>query len=116
MQDDASLGGVKASGAEVARHAAQQMPRTLERLAGYLRVPAISCDPTHHPDVVRLSHTLRADLVSLGFSARVLHLEGALPLTCAERRDAGPNQPTLLILRTSRSAAGPRRGVADTSA
>jgi acetylornithine deacetylase/succinyl-diaminopimelate desuccinylase-like protein len=85
-------------GAEVARHAVQQLPRTLERLAEYLRIPAISCEPTHHPDVVRLSHKLRADLVSLGFlDARVLHLEGALPLTCAQRRDAGPDQPTLLI-------------------
>jgi len=84
--------------AEVAQQALSQLPRTLERLRDYLRIPAISCDAAHHPDVVRLSRRLAEDLAALGFSgARALELEGALPLVCAERRAAAADRPTLLI-------------------
>jgi acetylornithine deacetylase/succinyl-diaminopimelate desuccinylase-like protein len=48
--------------------------------------------------VLRLSQQLCADLIALGFSdARVLHLDGALPLTCATRSAVGADRPTLLI-------------------
>ncbi len=61
-------------------------------------MPAISCDPRHHADVLALSQKLRDDLVELGFSdARVLQLPGALPLVAASRCQAGAEQPTLLI-------------------
>lgn len=82
----------------VAAHARAQIPRTLERLKGYLRVPAISCDPAHHADVQRLSDLLVADLSALGFErARSIKLDDALPMTCAERRRAGADKPTILI-------------------
>lgn len=74
------------------------MPRTLERLKGYLRVPAISSDTAHHGDVRRLAQKLGTDLEALGFSnVRVLELPGALPLVSAERSLAGAERPTVLI-------------------
>lgn len=83
---------------QVARVAVERLPMTLERLGGYLRIPAISCDPEHHGDVERLARTLVADLSKLGFDrCRALRVDGALPLVCAERLEAGPDRPTLLI-------------------
>jgi cysteinylglycine-S-conjugate dipeptidase len=89
---------LSATSAAVARRAVAELPRTLERLREYLRIPAISCDPAHRDDVVRLSRKLERDLTELGFSpARALELPGALPMVCAERLRAGSDQPTLLI-------------------
>lgn len=88
----------EAQSAKVARHARERLPNTLERLREYLGIAAISSDRAHHPDVVRLSHKLQSDLLALGFSdARVLQLDGALPLTCATRAAGAPDRPTLLI-------------------
>jgi len=82
----------------VARHARARFGATLERLAGYLRYPAISCDPEHHGDVLRLAERIRDDLAALGpSSSRLLTLEGALPCVAAEFTGAGPDRPTVLI-------------------
>jgi cysteinylglycine-S-conjugate dipeptidase len=81
----------------VKSHALSCLPATLQRLNGYLGVPAISCDAAHHPDVERLAQRVRTDLEALGFEARVVTLPGALPLVAAERRAAQPGRPTLLI-------------------
>lgn len=80
----------------VASHALSCLPVTLERLCGYLRIPAISCDPAHHEDVARLCERVRADLIDLGFSATVHRLDRALPLVAAEYR-VDPKLPTVLI-------------------
>lgn len=81
----------------VAAHAREALPTTLARLGEYLAVPAISCEPEHHADVERLAVRVAADLDALGFSTRVLRLDGALPCVVAERRDHGPEKPTVLI-------------------
>lgn len=71
---------------------------TVERLSGYLRYPAISCDAAHAGDVARLAAAIAADLTALGFdNARVLTLPDALPSVAAERLRAGPDRPTVLI-------------------
>ncbi len=83
---------------EVCRHAKARLAQTIERLSDYLRYPAISCDPDHFDDVRRLAQRIRDDLEALGFDrARVLDLDGALPCVAAERIDAGPDRPCLLI-------------------
>lgn len=83
---------------DVCQHAKARLPQTLERLTGYLRYPAISCDPDHFGDVRRLAATIRNDLDGLGFrNARVLELDDALPCVAAERMDAGPDRPCVLI-------------------
>lgn len=82
----------------VARHAREQLPRSIARLSEYLSIPAISSDEAHHADVLRLSRKLQRELSALGFSdARVLQVDGALPLTCATRAAGAPDRPTLLI-------------------
>ncbi len=87
---------IKAAVEAVASHALMCLPSTVERLCGYLRIPAISCDASHHTDVVRLCERVRADLVDLGFLAQVRRLDNALPLVSAEYL-VDPKLPTVLI-------------------
>lgn len=77
--------------------AEENFDRTIERLARYLAIPAISCRAEHHADVARLAAEVAGDLGSLGFRAEVLGLEGALPLVAASWMGAGPDKPTVLI-------------------
>ena len=82
----------------VAARAAASFDATLARLASYLAIPAISCDPDHHADVTRLAEQVCADLSRLGLDrARVLSLDGALPSVAAEWMHAGPAAPTVLV-------------------
>jgi cysteinylglycine-S-conjugate dipeptidase len=80
----------------VASHALACLPATLQRLCGYLTIPAISCEPEHHADVDRLCARVVNDLDALGFKASVRKLEGALPLVAAEYV-VDPALPTVLI-------------------
>ena len=83
---------------EVCRFARKRLPDTIERLSGYLRYPAISCDPEHFDDLRSLACKIRDDLETLGFArARVLELDGALPCVAAEKLDAGSDRPCVLI-------------------
>jgi acetylornithine deacetylase/succinyl-diaminopimelate desuccinylase-like protein len=81
----------------VAEHARKQIPAAIKRLAGYLAVQAISCDPEHAGDVHVLAKKVRDDLRDLTFEARILELDGALPLVTAAWLQAGPDKPTVLI-------------------
>ncbi len=88
--------------ATVAERAAERaladVEPSLERLAEYLRFPAISCDPAHAGDVAALAARIAADLDRLGLhNVRVLQLPGALPAVAAEWLGAGPDKPTVLI-------------------
>jgi acetylornithine deacetylase/succinyl-diaminopimelate desuccinylase-like protein len=79
-------------------HATAAENSALERLQSYLRFPAISCDPAHHPDVRRLAARIADDLSrELGFESKVLELPDALPLVVAERRSQRKDAPWLLI-------------------
>ena len=83
---------------DVRRFAEDRFQETLTRLGDYLAFPAISSDPDHAKDVHALAQRIRGDLETLGFDkARVLELDGALPSVAAERMDAGPGRPTVLI-------------------
>ena len=81
----------------VAVHARKQVPAAITRLAGYLAVPAISCEREHAADVHTLAENVRDDLRNIGFEARVVELDAALPLVSAEWLEAGPGKPTVLI-------------------
>jgi acetylornithine deacetylase/succinyl-diaminopimelate desuccinylase-like protein len=82
----------------VARRAERELPAALAQLSRYLTVPAISSDAAHAPDVRRLAEHVRADLEALGLErARVLSLDGALPVVAAEWMRAGPDRPTVLV-------------------
>jgi acetylornithine deacetylase/succinyl-diaminopimelate desuccinylase-like protein len=83
--------------ASVALRARTALPSAIESLCGYLRIPAISCDPAHHADVRALAARIAADLASLGLdNARTVELPDALPLVAAEWLRA-PGKPTILI-------------------
>lgn len=82
---------------EVAQHASDRYEATLDRLASYLRFPAISCDPSRASDVRALAERIKGDLREMGFAnARLLELDGALPCVAAERI-ASKNKPTILV-------------------
>ncbi|MCO4746562.1 MAG: M20/M25/M40 family metallo-hydrolase [Proteobacteria bacterium] len=81
-----------------AARASAQMGETLDLLADYLAIPAISCEAEHHADVRLLAARIRDDLEKLGLSAcEVLELDGALPIVVAEWMKAGADKPTVLI-------------------
>ena len=82
----------------VAARAAADLDATLARLAGYLAIPAISCEAAHASDVAALAQKIRGDMEALGLDrARVLELPDALPAVAAEWMHAGPDKPTVLI-------------------
>jgi acetylornithine deacetylase/succinyl-diaminopimelate desuccinylase-like protein len=77
--------------------AEEHFENSVADLCGFLRVPAISCDPEHHGDVRRLAERIRDELSELGFRAEVRQLPGALPLVAAERRSGRADAPTVLV-------------------
>ncbi|MEQ8453114.1 MAG: M20/M25/M40 family metallo-hydrolase [Sandaracinaceae bacterium] len=82
----------------VAARADREFDETLAQLTEYLRIPAISCEPEHAPDVKKLAERIRDDLAALGMDeARLLELPDALPCVAAELMKAGPGKPTVLI-------------------
>jgi acetylornithine deacetylase/succinyl-diaminopimelate desuccinylase-like protein len=82
----------------VAARADAGVEPALEQLIAYLAIPAISCKPERAADVVRLADRVCADLAALGLDrARVLTVEGALPIVAAEWLRAEPGRPTILI-------------------
>ncbi len=84
--------------AEVAASADDGFDDTVALLCDYLAYPAISCEPERAVDVARLCERVREDLADLGLNrARVLQVEGALPLVAAEWLEAGPEAPTVVI-------------------
>ncbi len=82
----------------IKKRAEEKFDATVAQLVSYLKIPAISCDTAHYGDVEKLASVVRGDLEQAGFdNARVLTLDGALPLVAAERLKAGPDKPTVLI-------------------
>src|SRR5688572_31271276 len=77
----------------VVAYAKQHVEQALDRLCGYLTVPAISCDSAHQADIDRLAERISGDLAALGFDVRVLRLDGALPVVAAERTSSRAGHP-----------------------
>lgn len=82
---------------DIAAAAERAFDSTVSRLGEYLAFPAISCDAAHHADVRRLADRVAQDLGALGLDrARVLEVEGALPIVAAEWMHK-PGAPVILI-------------------
>ncbi len=88
----------------VVKHVEGSLEAAITRLSGFLRVPAISCDPAHASDVRKLAELVRDDLQRSGFdNCRVLDVvtpEGAPrahPCVSAEWLKAGRGKPTILV-------------------
>jgi acetylornithine deacetylase/succinyl-diaminopimelate desuccinylase-like protein len=81
------------------------LEHAIERLSGFLKIPAVSCDPAHAADVRRLAEHIRDDLKSAGFdNARVLDVDqregdatAPHPCVAAEWLKAGADKPTVLV-------------------
>ncbi len=90
---------------DVVTHVQGALEAGIDRLQGFLKIPAISCDPAHFGDVRRLAEHIRDDLTKVGFEgAQVLDLEPRpgdkqppLPCVAAHWMKAGPSKPTVLV-------------------
>lgn len=65
-------------------------PAALERLFALLRIPSISTDPAHAPDVRRAADWLRDELAGIGFSAE-LHDTPGHPMVVGQLDGPGPH-------------------------
>lgn len=89
----------------VVTHVEGALEAAITRLEGFLKIPAVSCDPEHFDDVRALAQHIRDDLEKVGFSrSRVLNLEAQpgdkhppLPCVAAEWMNAGADKPTILV-------------------
>ncbi|HEY4219840.1 MAG TPA: M20/M25/M40 family metallo-hydrolase [Myxococcota bacterium] len=82
----------------VVAKAEKSLEPAIERLSGFLKIPAISCDPAHKGDVKKLAEHVRDDLKKVGFeNCRLLEMADAHPCVAAEWMKAGPKKPTVLI-------------------
>ena len=82
---------------DVLAYALARMPKTIEKLKGYLTVPSISCEKGHSEDVRRLAAWVHSDLQALGLHSRLLELDQAHPLVAAELSASGDARPTVLL-------------------
>ncbi len=81
----------------IVTYANEHFESTLTELCNYLKVPAISCEPGHAPDVEKLALMISGRLQTLGFSSQLRSLPDALPLVAAQRLSKNEHAPTLLI-------------------
>ena len=83
---------------DIAAYADQQFDATVALLGQFLRVPAISCDAAHTPDVARLAQLVADHLQTLHpVDCRVLRIAGAHPLVTATWRSSNAHAPTVLV-------------------
>lgn len=69
--------------------------RFVEDLRALIRIPSVSAQPAHQPDMQRCAEWLRDHLAGLGLTAEI-HPTGGHPLVTAEWLRA-PGKPTLLV-------------------
>jgi len=67
------------------------LPQALDRLAALLRIPSISTDPAHKPDVEAAADWLVKDLTDMGFSARKDPTTGHPMVVATGGSETGPH-------------------------
>ncbi|CAL9305703.1 MULTISPECIES: dipeptidase [unclassified Streptomyces] len=81
----------------VRKYIEQHRAAFLDDLAAWLRIPSVSAQPEHAPDVRRSAEWLAAQLARTGFPvAEVWETDGA-PAVYAEWPSADPGAPTVLV-------------------
>ncbi len=81
----------------ILEYARANQNRFLAELKEFLRIPSISTQPEHKPDVERAAAWLRDKLLAAGFpKAEVMPTRGH-PVVYAEWLAAGPEAPTILV-------------------
>ncbi len=69
----------------------------LNNLIELLRIPSVSTDPEHKPDMLQAAEWLAGQLACLGFANAQVMPTGLHPVVYAEHLQAGPGAPTLLM-------------------
>jgi acetylornithine deacetylase/succinyl-diaminopimelate desuccinylase-like protein len=67
------------------------------KLCALLAIPSVSTDPIHVPDMQAAAQWLTAELSDMGFSKANIFQTEKHPIVFAERMEAGPDAPTVLI-------------------
>ncbi|GAA4901604.1 dipeptidase [Streptomyces coeruleoprunus] len=82
----------------VRKYIARHRAAFLDDLAEWLRIPSVSAQPAHAPDVRRSAEWLAAKLTETGFPvAEVWETEGGAPAVFAEWPSGDPDAPTVLV-------------------
>ncbi|HEY5032629.1 MAG TPA: dipeptidase [Actinomycetes bacterium] len=81
----------------VRAHVEQHAEGWLERLVEWLRIPSISGDPAHHPDVERSARWLADELTAAGFPTVEVWPTGGLPAVFAEWPSGDESAPTVVV-------------------
>jgi acetylornithine deacetylase/succinyl-diaminopimelate desuccinylase-like protein len=74
-----------------------QRPRFVQELQEFLRIPSVSTQPDHQPDILRAATWLRDKLLTAGFPTAEVMPTPHHPMVYAEWLAAGPTAPTVLI-------------------
>ena len=80
---------------QIIDHIESRRDEYLEELQTFLRIPSISTDSTHRPDMHRAAEYVREQLVSSGMTAEIVPTEGH-PIVFGERIEHA-DRPTVLI-------------------
>ncbi|OSM04933.1 dipeptidase [Magnetofaba australis] len=74
-----------------------QRPAFEQALLDYLRIPAISADPTHADSLQQCARHTAALLQQAGMQSVDIHQTAGQPVVLAQWRGAGPERPTVLV-------------------
>src|SRR5262245_39321681 len=77
-------------------HLAQARQRQLEELTAFLRIPSISADPAHRPDVASCAEWLAAEMRRVGLRNVAVMPTGGHPVVYGDWLEA-PGAPTVLV-------------------
>lgn len=78
------------------QYARANAERFRQELHETLRIPSLSADPAHAPDIRQMAEWLAAHLNQLGVTAEVMPTAGH-PVVYGEWLGAGPDKPTVLV-------------------
>ena len=82
---------------EAIEYARSNRDRYLAELQDFLRIPSVSTQPEHKPDIERAAAWLRDQLGAAGFPRARVIPTGGYPVVYAEWRTAVPDAPTILV-------------------
>ena len=78
-------------------YARAHQDRFLAELEAFLRIPSVSTQPAHKPDIERAAAWLKEKLLLAGFPRAAVMPTAGHPIVYAEWLAAGPQAPTVLI-------------------
>ena len=80
---------------EILSHLKSQQQESLEQLFNFLRIPSVSADSRHQPDMARCAEFVQSAMVTAGLTTEIIPTDGH-PIVCGERI-VDENRPTVLV-------------------